>query len=733
MQAKEKQFIHLIENIAESLTEARDLVSDNNILDFQKNAKMLEENLQAIKEENRAVRIGIVGEVKAGKSSFLNALIFNGESILPKAPTPMTAALTKITYGEEFIGKIIFYSKKDWYLIEQNAQAADQFMAKLYAEHKEQCKKRARISMPQEQFCKKNENKIPQELKACKELVVMAETNEIDIYEYLDEMVEIRGKNQEKFMQELNNYVGSGGHYTPIVKHTEIQLNNELLKKAEIIDTPGLNDPIISRGRTTMDFLVKCDIVFFLSYTGQFLTKEDLDFLSNILPGESVNRAVLVGSKFDSGILDYKEQNVSLKKALKASVLNFNKQANNIFDEALKNSDCAPIIRNIGENLPPKYVSAIMYTIATKIEKNKALSEEEEHLVNEFERRFQGFSQDPALLKDLSNIEGIKKGELEQIVAQKDEIIAEKIKNTIHDKQNYFLKELETINIQARTNRQDLQSYDLDELQNKAYLISKKLNAIRYNIQQIFESGSIHAQKTLESIKVDVEREIDNHVGVSVMTNSETVNHSRRTGFLGIKKEYYTSTIKTNTANIQEAISGIRKYVVRSKELINTQFDQLFNLNAIKKEITNEVTSVFSLVEEEFDEREILIPLNGALSRITIPKIEIEATKYDQKLTDEFTKGTVEGEEISRLMLTQDRIMAEINKDIVAILDEKEKEIEDLLMKQANTFVDNIEYQLRDNVKKIQTLLADKENSLQKYNDLIEQIAQFKKQVNQYI
>jgi len=272
----------------------------------------------------------------------------------------------------------------------------------------------------------------------------------------------------------------------------------------------------------------------------------------------------------------------------------------------------------------------------------------------------------------------------------------------------------------------------LNELQDKIDSISKKLNKIRYNIQEIFISGSVMAQKTLESIKVDVEREIDRFIGVSVSTSSESTHGTLRTGFLGLKKEHYTRTIVTNSTNVQETISGIRQYVVRSKDLINSEFDKLFNLNMMKKQITNEVTSAFDLVDEEFNEQEILLPLNSALSRITIPKIELEAAKYDQKLTNEFTSSIVKNEDISRLMLTQDRIMAEISKDITKILDEKAKDIDKLLMIQANTFVDNIEYQLRDNVKKVQALLTDKENSLEKYNNLIEQIAQYKKDIVQY-
>ena len=48
--------------------------------------------------ENKKLNIGVVGQVKAGKSSFLNTLLFGGQEILPKAATPKTATLTKMEY-----------------------------------------------------------------------------------------------------------------------------------------------------------------------------------------------------------------------------------------------------------------------------------------------------------------------------------------------------------------------------------------------------------------------------------------------------------------------------------------------------------------------------------------------------------------------------------------------------------------------------------------------------------
>ena len=51
----------------------------------------LDKAFSQLVEENRLLQIGVVGRVKAGKSSLLNALIFDGHAILPRAATPMTA------------------------------------------------------------------------------------------------------------------------------------------------------------------------------------------------------------------------------------------------------------------------------------------------------------------------------------------------------------------------------------------------------------------------------------------------------------------------------------------------------------------------------------------------------------------------------------------------------------------------------------------------------------------
>ena len=62
---------------------------------------------------DRTLRVGIVGRVKAGKSSLLNSLLFDGKDILPKAATPMTAALTYMQYSDKNYIEVEFVTEDD--------------------------------------------------------------------------------------------------------------------------------------------------------------------------------------------------------------------------------------------------------------------------------------------------------------------------------------------------------------------------------------------------------------------------------------------------------------------------------------------------------------------------------------------------------------------------------------------------------------------------------------------
>ncbi|GAA8995848.1 hypothetical protein HpHA106_13760 [Helicobacter pylori] len=102
----------LIEKVIEKQglqEKAGPFISENAVIKTEE----LEKTLKGMQAEKRGLKVGIIGRVKAGKNSLLNALIFEGKDVLPKAATPMTASLTVLKYAKTLSAQVEFYSLKD--------------------------------------------------------------------------------------------------------------------------------------------------------------------------------------------------------------------------------------------------------------------------------------------------------------------------------------------------------------------------------------------------------------------------------------------------------------------------------------------------------------------------------------------------------------------------------------------------------------------------------------------
>lgn len=244
------------------------------------------------KLDNDILTIGVIGQMKAGKSTFLNSFIFQ-EDVLPSATTPMTAALSVITYGPEKKLEVEFYTTDEW--AEQQITAQRDL--------------REVANNPLE------ESKV----KAAKELVEKASKLGASLNSYL-------GKSQSDRFENLEEYVGADGKYVSITKSVKIYYPNEMLKGVEIVDTPGFNDPIVSREERTKDFLKRADAVVVLLYAGQPLSATDRDILFKNVRQCGIGKVLIGINKYDipfcngeveSEIVAYVKE--ELKKACKES------------------------------------------------------------------------------------------------------------------------------------------------------------------------------------------------------------------------------------------------------------------------------------------------------------------------------------------------------------------------------------------------------------------------------
>lgn len=728
-----EKYENVTEKVLKGLNGFTDFFSREYYLEFEDRILKMKEKIQDSMQEGRLLKIGIVGEVKAGKSSFLNALVFDGKDVLPKASTPMTAALTKISYAEEPTATIVFYSPKDWERVVNFSKEYDLKYDAYYNDyienHNQKNKAVSHIIPPKtkEEMRRAFNKTIPLKLVSCKELTVLYDKSSADLREYLGKTIELR---IDDIDTGLHDYIGADGKFTAIVKHVELRMNNELLKDVEIVDTPGLNDPIISRGETTKQFLGECDVVFLLSYSGQFLTQEDISFMCETLPNEGIRNVIIVGSKFDSGILD-DNKSKDIKTACNSSKATYDSQARENIRKCLTSGYNIEVLKRIQDSLPPSYISSILFSCAQKRKKGLAYSKEEANIIEQLKKHFRDFNDEYPIMLSISGINKIKKEKLSPVMESKQDIIAEKNREILSDNKKTLLKLLEDITIQVLQNRDDLEHYDKEQLEKKLHTLQSKLNAMRREIGYIFEDTSAEAATFLHDMKSDIESEIENYVDFDVKEHTRTEHRTCRTGFLGLCREHYTDEIITYSASVSDVISNIRKYISRCKKYANDEFKKVINLRKLETSVKEAVIGAFDLSGSDFSENDILIPLEIVIKKLQIPEIDIGVNQFESVIVDAFSGASVEGEEIHQLRLMENRVLADISKKIGEELDKCRDKINNIMTEQSATFVDNIIKQMTSNIEMLKNQIDDKENAICQYSALCDALARYKQMISE--
>ncbi|MCQ2764639.1 dynamin family protein [Helicobacter pylori] len=351
---------------------ARPFISENAVIKTEE----LEKTLKELQDTNRDLKVGIIGRVKAGKSSLLNALIFEGVEVLPKAATPMTASLTILKYAQTLSAEVEFYSPKDILeLKNEHERYVREFNRIVEEEVKKQKEKQSLANRAKERIKNfgnkassmfsrnKSDKEAPKErILSDEEILEKArriaknelekDTKLVSSHDQCEKMKKsgllntenldprIQANSLQDLNQKLLQFVGADGKYMPCTKAVQISLNNPNLKDLEVIDTPGVNDPIVSREERTKALLKDCDVVFIVSPSGQFLTDSDMSLFDRVSNKEGLQEIYFVASQADSAVLSMSEVEKSgqhLPTALENAQKTLSSQLNNIMEALIQN------------------------------------------------------------------------------------------------------------------------------------------------------------------------------------------------------------------------------------------------------------------------------------------------------------------------------------------------------------------------------------------------------------
>ncbi len=289
-------------------------------------AETLSATLDRDAQEAHLLRIGIVGRVKAGKSSLLNGLLFDGEEVLPKAATPMTASLAVLSYGDALCAEVEFYDRAEIDRLEadhaqyeeeleQKVQEIEERVAQaasgpgrgsgLFARSRIHAAKAApdtgRVRARAQQEMARDTH-----LAGAYELYELLKKQGVD-EQLLGAKRQIKARSLADLHRQLKDYVAVGGKYMPLTKALRIELPSESLRGIEVVDTPGVNDPVASREERTRRELRNCAAVLLVSNAGQFLNEDDFSLMDR-LESNSISEVFLVASQADTQLMGHLHQ-----------------------------------------------------------------------------------------------------------------------------------------------------------------------------------------------------------------------------------------------------------------------------------------------------------------------------------------------------------------------------------------------------------------------------------------
>ncbi|GAA8353230.1 dynamin family protein [Helicobacter pylori] len=537
----------------------------------------LEKTLKELQDTNRDLKVGIIGCVKAGKSSLLNALIFEGVEVLPKAATPMTASLTILKYANTLSAEVEFYSPKDIAELENEHERYEKEFQRIVDEEvKKQKEKQSLANRAKERFRNlsnkfsrnKSEEAAPKEnILSDEEIVKRAEriakselekdTKLVSSYDQYEKIKKsglfntekldprIQANNLEELNQKLLQFVGANGKYMPCTKAVQISLNNPNLKDLEVIDTPGINDPIVSREERTKALLKDCDVVFIVSPSNQFLTDSDMDLFDRVSNKEGLQEIYFVASQTDSAVCSPSEVQNSrqhLPTAFENAQKALSSQLNNIMGKLIQNY---PNQREVFEKAIKNGVilaSGVCFSMYKDFEnqasweRNQKTEEYHNALWNLRDAYPDAFSSDDKSEESLlllSNMGAIKE-RLEKAAQRKEEIISQRLQEYLEAQANNLHNLITQLSQDLEKEKNRIKDADMGAITKQIETYKKLSDEIEIGFRDAYEEFIFGFIKNIRD-------GLDKTLGEAIQKASAGAQNEE-------KEEYYTERVKQSGA-----------------------------------------------------------------------------------------------------------------------------------------------------------------------------------------
>jgi hypothetical protein len=682
-------------------------------------------------------------------------VFFDGKPVLPKAATPMTAALTVLAYGETFSATAHYFTPDDLAVIRNGYKSYEDRLERLIEVKEKEIEERLKRRGEPIDRIKINENaqaKAINELKDTREGSChdqygrMLKTGENPEIMCANEAQRIEAENEDNLMKKLNEYVGAEGKFMPFTNYVEILLPYESLRDIRVVDTPGINDPVRSREERTMEYLRECDAAFVISPAGQFLAAETTELMDRISGKEGISELFLIASKADNELYAsefekaggkferMRDKDGNFAQDEKGNPVVFvKKTANlNMAKESIQES-CFQILsdrlKQVSKNNPETehqfhqliidgkdrliIASGICSAMSASFYKRVLWDDEMKHTWESLTRHYTDYFSEgesgKANLEGLGNIEKIRE-KIELTRSKKNEIMAKKQEDYLNQQKvnidNYLMEVLKAGKAKYNT----IQNTGIQQLEAEKKSLEKKFYSGADQIDDAFDSCFEDFKQAAISASTQGVGGMIKSTGSEVDSMKESETETRTVDKPGIIAKFFRwlgiGGIRTESWNIDTIRTGAAQSVIAAlvNDLQKKLEESLENAKAQwRKDLPRRVVDAYSKVFENDtadDTDKLRRALRNVLNKMDIPVFDFSGLAFRGG-----GSGTLRGadavqgfrDSISEYLTNLDLKYRQRTKGVLETIEKqiKEERISDLLFKDIEKQINELE----DNIK----------------------------------
>lgn len=706
-----------------------------------KKPEQLEADFQTIMQEGRLLRLGVIGRVKAGKSSLLNALFFQGENVLPKAATPMTAALSTLTYAEERGLEVDYYSAEDQDEIRKTAAEYDDALREKRAEKLKSLEETAKKRKPE--GIDKGELEQRAERQAKRELDEIMSAQKAAWQQYAGMKArgsapDHRGREPFRDSAEMNarlkELVSAEGAETHFTKSVTLYLPEDQLRDVEIIDTPGTNDPVVSREQRTRDLLATCDVVFVVCPAGQFLSAEDMDLMNRVQSKEGVQEFYLIASQVDNQLYGSEKAAAGgrLSDVLERVRGNLAAHAQGVIEawNVIGSESIRERMLALGrERL--FCTASIGYGLEKNAAHQDAWDENERHVWKQLCRHYPDHFSDAdiptsrASLNLLTGIEPIRDA-FADVRRRKDEIAEEK-RRTYEQTEARKITDFQAGLKKGIEQRIDeIQSSDVDQLRKEQQDMKEKLSGAKDEVDEeyasLVEDFCSDLKKTVNAEHRKMFRETSRSAEEARGSTTEEYKHDKgnifERGLRNLFSRYETRTREVETVNAGAIYSRLRSL---SGEVQETLDDKIHDqVKAWRKSVS---TSLIHILREKLDNESLNIAIIKRTLREVFQSVEVPNMELSEIPSKLQAAKTLRDDDANEYMEELHRFLPDfqnrVKSDVTSHLKDLEKAL--ITLDCSEKFLANFHEQVEQLVKDIE----NKEITIDRYNRSLDALGEF--------